>query len=359
MRGKNTKQSSMLCLMSPEERVPAGHPLRGIKKLADAALTELSPVFDQMYASSGRPSVPPERLLKSMLLIALYSVRSERQFCEQLDYNLLFRWFLDMDMVEASFDATAFTHNRQRLMDHEAAPRFFRAVVEQARSKQLMSTEHFSVDGTLIESWASAKSFRPKDDDDDDNNGWSDFSGKKRRNETHESKTDPESKLWRKGNGREAKLSYMGHALMENRNGLLVDFEVTEASGRAERDAAIGMIGAAVPGTHRITLGADRGYDAKEFVSRCREHDVTPHIAQHHNAHRRSAIDARTTRHPGYPISISIRRRIESVFGWLKTIGGLRRSRLRGRQPTRLAAYMGAAAYNLLRIAKLAPNAVC
>lgn len=353
MRGKNTKQSSMLCLMSPEERVPSGHPLRGIKKLSDAALAELSPVFDEMYAASGRPSVPPERLLKSMLLIALYSVRSERQFCEQLDYNLLFRWFLDMDMIEPSFDATAFTHNRERLMKHEVAARFFRAVVDQARSKHLMSAEHFSVDGTLIDAWASTKSFRPKDDDDDDNNGWSDFSGKKRSNETHESKTDPESKLWRKGRGREAKLSYMGHALMENRNGLLVDFEVTEATGTAERDAAITMINAAVPGERRITLGADRGYDAKEFVARCREHEVTPHIAQHENAHRSSAIDGRTTRHAGYAISIGIRRRIESVFGWLKTIGGLRRTRVRGRMRTRFGAYIGAAAYNLMRIARL------
>lgn len=343
----------MLCLMSPEERVPSGHPLRGIKKLADAALAELSPVFDEMYSSSGRPSVPPERLLKSMLLIALYSVRSERQFCEQLDYNLLFRWFLDMDMLEASFDATAFTHNRERLMEHEVASRFFRAVVEQARRKQLMSADHFSVDGTLIDAWASTKSFRPKDDDDDDNNGWSDFSGAKRSNDTHESKTDPESKLWRKGKGREAKLSYMGHALMENRNGLLVDFEVTEASGTAERDAALSMVNQALPGAGRITLGADRGYDTKDFVAQCREHDVTPHVAQHQNAHRGSAIDARTTRHIGYQLSIGIRRRVESIFGWLKTIGGLRRTRLRGRQRTRFAALMGAAAYNLMRIARL------
>jgi transposase len=217
MRGKNTKQSSMLCLMSPEERVPVDHPLRAIKKLADAALATLSPTFDQMYASTGRSSVPPERLLKSMLLIALYSVRSERQFCEQLDYNLLFRWFLDMDMLQSSFDATVFTYNRERLMAHDVAAQFFGAVVEQARSRQLLSSDHFSVDGTLIESWASAKSFRPKDDEDDDNNGWSDFSGQKRSNDTHESKTDPEAKLWRKGRGREAKLSYMGHALMENR----------------------------------------------------------------------------------------------------------------------------------------------
>jgi len=353
MRGKNTKQSSMLCLMSPEDRVPADHPLRAIKKLADAALATLSPTFDEMYGSTGRPSVPPERLLKSMLLIALYSVRSERQFCEQLDYNLLFRWFLDMDMLEPSFDATAFTHNRERLMAHDVASRFFSAVVEQARSRHLMSSEHFSVDGTLIESWASAKSFRPKNDDDEDNNGWSDFSGKKRSNETHESKTDPESKLWRKGRGREAKLSYMGHALMENRNGLLVEFEVTEASGTAEREAALAMIDQSVLGEHRVTVGADRGYDTKKFVAQCRERAVTPHVAQNVNARRRSAIDGRTTRHDGYAISIGLRRRIESIFGWLKSIAGLRRSRLRGRSQTKLVAYMSAAAYNILRIARL------
>jgi transposase len=352
MRGKDTKQSSMLCLMSPEERVPATHPLRGIKKLADAALAELSPTFDVMYASGGRPSVPPERLLKAMLLMALYSVRSERQFCEQLEYNLLFRWFLDMDMLESAFVPTVLTHNRERLLEHEVAAQFFRAIVEQARAKNLMSAEHFSVDGTLIEAWASAKSFRPKDDDDDDNNGWSDFSGTKRRNDTHESKTDPESKLWRKGKGRESKLSYMGHALMENRNGLLVGFGVTEASGFAERDAALALLNKAVPGGNRITLGADRGYDCRDFVERCRTHDVTPHVAQ--NVHQRSGIDRRTTRHPGYAVSIAVRRRIESIFGWLKTTAGLRRTRYRGRAKTELFGYLAAAAYNLVRISRLA-----
>ena len=343
----------MLCLLSPEDVVPPNHPLRGIKKLADAALAELSADFDEMYSAVGRPSVPPEKLLKGMLLSALYSVRSERQLCEQLHYNLLFRWFLDMDMVETPFDATAFTHNRERLMQDEVGARFLALVVDQARRGRLMSAEHFSVDGTLIESWASAKSFRPKDDDDDDNNGWSDFSGKKRSNETHESKTDPEAKLWRKGRGREAKLSYMGHALMENRNGLLVDFAVTEASGRAERDAAIEMLNRAVPGGRRITLGADRGYDAKEFVQRLREHDVTPHIAQQSRPNRRSAIDRRTTRHPGYAISIGIRRRVESIFGWMKSFAGLKRSRFRTRRRTELFAHIAAAAYNLVRMRNL------
>lgn len=346
----------MLCLLSPEDVVPPNHPLRGIKKLADAALVELSPEFDAMYSANGRPSVPPERLLKGMLLIALYSVRSERQLGEQLHYNLLFRWFLDMDMVEAPFDATAFTHNRDRLMEHEVGARFLALIVEQARRGRLLSAEHFSVDGTLIESWASAKSFRPKGDDDDDNNGWSDFSGKKRSNETHESKTDPEAKLWRKGRGRESKLSYMGHALMENRNGLLVDFAVTEANGRAERDAAVAMLNASVPGGRRITLGADRGYDAKEFVERLREQDVTPHIAQQSRLNRRSAIDGRTTRHPGYATSIGIRRRVESIFGWMKSFAGLKRSRFRTRRRTELFAHLAAAAYNLVRMSKLMPT---
>lgn len=356
MRGKDTKQSSMLCLMSPEERVPAAHPLRGIKKLADAALAELSPTFDAMYASGGRPSVPPERLLKATLLMALYSVRSERQLCEQLDYNLLFRWFLDMNMLESAFVPTVLTHNRERLLEHDVATQFFRAVVAQARAKNLMSAEHFSVDGTLIEAWASAKSFRPKEDNDDDNNGWSDFSGTKRRNDTHESKTDPESKLWRQGKGRESKLSYMGHALMENRNGLLVGFEVTTASGTAERDAAIHLLNESLPGGNRITLGADRGYDCREFIDRCREHDTTPHVAQNENTRRSSAIDGRTTRHPGYAVSISVRRRVESIFGWLKTSAGLKRTRFRGRAKTEFFGVMAAAAYNLVRISRLSPS---
>lgn len=352
MRGKAPKQSSMLCLMSPEERVPKDHPLRKVKSLADDALAKLSPTFDAMYSETGRPSVAPERLLKAMLLIALYSVRSDRQFCEQLDYNLLFRWFLDMDMLEESFDATTFTKNRQRLLDHDVAGEFFRTVVEQARSAHLMSHEHFSVDGTLIESWASMKSVRPKDDDDDhDSNGWSDFRGTKRTNDTHASKTDPDAKLTRKGAGQEAKLGYMGHALMENRNALLVDMLVTQASGYAEREAAIRMLDRARQSGRRITLGADRGYDARSFVEQLRTRDVTPHVAQYTS--RRSAIDARTTRHPGYPVSIRARMQIEKLFGWMKSIGGLRRSRTRGIERLQLSAYLIGAAYNLLRLSRL------
>ena len=338
----------MLCLISLESRVPSDHPLQDIKKLADAALKELSPVFDAMYAETGRPSVPPERLLKSLLLIALHSIRSERQFCEQLEYNLLYRWFVDMDMLEASFDPSTFSRNRERLMEHEVATLFFAVVREQAAD--LMSSEHFSVDGTLIEAWASLKSFRPKGDTDDDNNGWGDFRGQKRSNETHESKTDPEAKLMRKGNGREAKLSFAAHALMENRNGLLVDVAVSEANGTCEREAALSMLEQhAPPGA---TVGADRGYDTRDFVGRCRDAQVTPHVAQFENERRSSAIDRRTTRHRGYAISQQIRKRIEQIFGWIKTVGGLRRTRFKGRARTQLAAYIVGAAYNLLRIAK-------
>ena len=339
----------MLCLVSPESRVPHDHPLRGIKKLADAALRELSPVFDAMYAEAGRASVPPERLLKSLLLIALHSIRSERQFCEQLEYNLLFRWFVDMDMLEAAFDASTFSKNRERLMEHEVAALFFATIREQASA--LMSGDHFSVDGTLLEAWASMKSFRPKDDDDSDNNGWGDFRGQKRSNETHESKTDPEAKLMRKGNGREAKLSFAAHALMENRNGLLVDLAVSEANGTCERETALSMLEEHAPSG--ATVGADRGYDTCDFVARTRQTGVTPHVAQHENQRRRSAIDRRTTRHRGYAISQHLRKRIEQIFGWIKTVGGLRRTRFKGRAKTQLAAYMVGAAYNLLRIAKL------
>ncbi len=341
----------MLCLVSLESRIAADHPLRDIKKLADAALRRLSAQFDAMYADCGRPSIPPERLLKALLLIALHSVRSERQFCEQLEYNLLFRWFLDMDMVQPAFDASTFSRNRQRMLDSDIAAQFFRAVRDEGT--ELMSREHFSVDGTLIESWASLKSFRPKNDDDSDSNGWGDFRGHKRSNQTHQSKTDPEARLMRKGKGREAKLSFGGHALVENRHGLLVDLRVSEATGRSERQTAIEML-AQRQRRCRITVAADRGYDSADFISHCRDANITPHVTQ--NTHCRSAIDGRTVRHAGYAISQRVRKRIEQVFGWIKTVGGLRRSRYRGRQRTQLAAHMVGAAYNLLRIAKLAAH---
>jgi len=349
----------MLCLLSPEDRVPKTHPLRRIKRLADEALDELSALFDQMYSTTGRPSVPPERLLKAMVLMALYGVRSERLLCEQLDYNLLFRWFLDMDMVEEAFDATAFSHNRERLMDHEVAARFFSSVVGRAQRAGLMSSEHFSVDGTLIEAWASLKSFRPKDEDDGDNNGWGDIRGTKRSNDTHQSRTDPEARLARKGNGREAKLSFSAHALMENRSGLLVDFQLAEANPRAEPRVALEMLGRSVRGSHRATVGADRGYDQRGFVAGARQLNITPHVAQfgQRGGNRGSAIDRRTVRHRGYAQSLVKRMRVEEIFGWMKSSARFARSRWRGIARTQLMGHVVAAAYNLLRMGKLLPEA--
>jgi transposase len=358
MRGEDKKQSSMLVLMSPEAMVPTDHPIRAIKKLADEVLARLSPTFDAMYASVGRPSIPPERLLKAHLLMALYTVRSERQLCEQIAYNLLFRWFLDMDMVEPSFDATVFTKNRDRLLEHDVAGEFFRVVVEHARADRLMSSDHFTVDGTLIEACASLKSFKKKDTSkkqppDDPGNPSVDFHGEKRSNETHASTTDPEAKLARKGTGKEAKLCFSAHALMENRNGLLVDLRVAEAYGRAERDTALFMLADCKSNMNPITVAGDKGYDTRDFVVDCRAINVVPHVAQNRHERRRSAIDRRTTRHPGYDISQRIRKRVEEIFGWCKTIGGFRRTRYRGQRRTQMAAYLVGAAYNLLRISRL------
>ena len=339
----------MICLVSPETSVPSDHPIRAIKQVADAALRTLSSVFDEMYAAMGRPSVPPERLLKGQRLIALYSIRSERQLSEQLEYNLLFRWFLDMDMLEPAFDASTYSRNRDRRMSHDVAAAFFAAVRD--HGQDLMSHEHFSVDGTLIEAWASLKSFRRKDDDDNDNNRWGSFRGERRSNDTHESKTDPESRLMRKGSGQPAKLSYMGHALVENRNGLLVDLRVSTATGYAEREVATEWLDEHT-GAARTTLGADKAYDTRDFVDACRALGVSPHVAQN-TTNRRSAIDRRTTRHVGYSISQHVRMRIEQVFGGGKTIGGLRRTRLRGLARTRFGTYLIGAAYNLVRITNL------
>jgi transposase len=366
MRGTDTKQSSMLCLMSPESRIAADHPLRGIRAIAEEVLGEMSPLFDEMYAETGRPSVPPERLLKGMVLMALYTVRSERQLCEQLDYNLLFRWFLGMDMVEPSFDASTFSKNRQRLMAHAVAQEFFRRVVDQARAASLMSAEHFTVDGTLIEAWASLKSFRPKPAADarsrarsrkrasgrrsSRSNPTVDFRGQRRRNDTHQSTTDAEARLARKGKGKEARLAFSAHALMENRNGMLVDLRVAEASGLAECRVALEMVDDNLPGQRRITLGADQGYHTRDFIDDCRSRYVTPHVA---DRTKHSALDRRTTQQPGYTISQRIRKRVEEIFGWAKTVGGLRRSRYRGVARTQLAAYIVGAAYNLVRMSRL------
>lgn len=324
---------------------------RSNKRLADEVLRGVEEVFSKMYADTGRPSIPPERLLLASVLMALYSVRSERMFCERLRYDLLFRWFVDMGLDEEPFDATSFGKNRERLIEHEVAKEFFAAVVERARAEGLVSSEHFSVDGTLIEAWASLKSFRPKDEPAvKDNNGWADFRGHTRNNDTHASTTDPDARLWRKGKGREAKLCFMGHSLMENRNGLLVDMPVTLATGHAERDAALQMVDAI--GLRGATLGADRGYDTGDFVEACRSRGITPHVAQN-TSKRRSAIDGRTTRWSGYAISLIKRRLIEQGFGWAKSVGGLRRSRLRGIVKTQVLAHVVGAAYNLLRIARL------
>jgi transposase len=359
MRGTDDKQASMFSVVSPERRIPADHPLRRIKAMADEILAGLSPTFDAMYSRVGRPSIPPERLLKSQILVALYTVRSDRQFCEQLDYNLLFRWFLDMNADEPTFDASSFSRNRDRLLDHDVAAKFFAAVVEKARAAHLMSHDHFTVDGTLIEAMASLKSFRRKDEKaadreppDDPGNPTVNFRGETRSNETHASTTDPEAKLARK-KGQASKMSYSAHALMENRNGLLVDFRVEEADGYAERRTAVEMLyGNAVKG-RRVTVAGDAGYDTADFVAECRAINVTPHISQTRDTRRRSAIDDRTTRHAGYLVSQRKRKLVEEVFGWMKTVGGFRRTRFRGRRRTQLAATLVAATYNMLRVCRL------
>jgi transposase len=358
MRGLQDGQTSMLAVISIEQRIPSDHPLRRIKGMADQELKKLSGVFNQMYSQVGRPSIAPERILKSLLLIALYSVRSERQFSEQLGYNLLFRWFLDMELEEESFDATVFSKNRDRLLEHEVGRLFFDAVVKQAREGGLMSDDHFTVDGTLIEAWASLKSFRPKGEDRGDKdqgdlgNRWVDFHGEKRTNETHESKTDPDSLLMRKGPGKEAKLCYGAHALMENRNGLLIDLMVSQATGSAEREAAKDMIKRQRrKGVKIKSLGADKGYDTHDFVGFLRGRKIVPHMAGKKSG---SAIDSRTTRHHSYSVSQRIRKKVEEIFGWVKTVGGFRKTRYRGTQRTQLAAWWVGAAYNLVRMAKLA-----
>ena len=364
MRGRRRVQTTMLAFVDLEERVPPTHPLRVIKQFADRALAELSPVFDEMYSAGGRPSIPPERLLKASLLISLYSVRSERAFCEELDFQLLYRWFLDMSLMEPSFDPKVFTKNRKRLLKHDVAQQFFAAVVGQAAGLGLLSDEHFTVDGTLIEAAASLKSFRPKDEPPSQgaeggtpSNRWVNFHGEQRPNTTHHSTTDPEALLAKKGRGKEARLAYAGHALMENHNGLLVDFQMSTATGTAERDAVPGLIDQARErGFRPRTLGADKGYDTTACVADLRERKVTAHVTQNTSG-RRSAIDGRTTRHAGYAISQRIRKRVEEIFGWMKSVGGFRRTRYRGLENTQMAGYLVATAYNLVRMVKLVASA--
>ena len=356
MRGEVDPQSSMFHYFSVESRIPADHPLRPVKKLADSALSAISAELDGLYARTGRPSIPPERLLKAQLLIAFYSVRSDRQFCEQLDYNLLFRWFLDLDLESGGLDQSNFSRLRERLVETDIARRFFDEVVRLARKDKLLSSDHFTVDGTLIEAWASFKSFKRKDDDEPpkpgDGTGMVDFKGEKRSNATHQSTTDPDAKLMRKGNGQPAKLSYGGHALMENRSGLCVDLLITDAT-LAEHQAARQLLTRARRRRiHPKTLGADKGYHVKDFVQHLREHNIRPHIARI-EGRKTPGLDGRTTRTEGYKISQRKRKRIEEIFGWLKTVGGMRKTRFIGEARTQIAAYLSAAAYNLLRIAKL------
>jgi transposase len=355
MRGEDASTAALFSYVSCEARVPAEHPLRPIRAIVDAALAVLSAEFAGLYARTGRPSIPPEKLLRALLLQAFYSVRSERQLMEQLDYNLLFRWFVGLTMDAPVWDVTVFTKNRERLLDGDVAAKFMAAVLEQPRIKALLSDEHFSVDGTLIEAWASMKSFRPKDGRGappaPGRNGERDFHGEKRRNQTHASTTDPEARLYRKGKGQPAKLAYLGHVLMENRNALVVDARVTLATGTAEREAALDMLSAR-PGNRRITLGADKAYDAAEFVAALRDRKVTPHLAQN-TSNRRSAIDRRTTRHSGYAVSQRLRKRIEETFGWTKSTAGLRKTRHRGLARVGWVFTLATTAYNLVRIPKL------
>ena len=357
MRGMDHQQSGMFSYISAERRVPKDHPLRAIRVMVDAALKESSWRFDAVYANNGRPSIAPEKLLRALLLQMLYTVRSERLMMEQLDYNFLFRWFVGLNIDDPVWDVTVFTKNRERLLVGEVAQGFFNAVVEQAGAQGLLSNEHFTVDGTLIEAWAGHKSFKRKGDDrptppDDPGNPSVDFHGERRTNATHQSTTDPEARLARKGPGKEATLCYAGHVQMDNRHGLVVNTRLTQASGKAEPTAALAMA-AEIAGQGRVTLGADKGYDQKELVRALREYRVTPHVAQKVN----SAIDRRSTRHPGYRLSQWRRKRVEEIFGWLKTVAGLRKTRHRGIARVGWTFTFAAAAYNLVRMRNLLPVA--
>jgi transposase len=347
----------MFSYLSPEDRVPAKHPLRPIRTMVDEALKALSPTFDEIYTDFGRPSIAPEKLLRALLLQILYTIRSEELLMEQLQYNLLFRWFVGLNADEQVWVPTVFSKNRERLMHGDVAEKFFAGVLEQAETAGLPSDEHFSVDGTLIGAWASQKSFQRKDRSettapDDPGNPTINFHGEERRNDTHESKTDPEARLARKSGGHESKLAYCGNLLIENRNGLVVDTELQQCSGTAERDAAL-LMAERIEGVGRVTLAADKGYDTRDLVADMRAMNVTPHVAQNVKRRGGSAIDGRTTRHAGYAISQRKRKRIEEVFGWLKTVGMLRKTRLRGLLKVGWVFTFAAAAYNLVRMRNL------
>src|ERR1700719_2273843 len=356
MRGNDEQQTAVFSYVSAEQRIAPDHPLRRIRAMTDVALRDLSPEFDQLYAGGGRPSIAPEKLLRALLLQVLYSRRSERLLMEEMNYNLLFRWFVGLNMDDAVWDVTVFTKNRDRLLKAEVARKFFDLVVGEARALDLMSDEHFTVDGTPLEACAGLKSFRNKDGGedgpvDDPGNPTVDFHGEKRSNATHQSTTDPEALLARKGAGKEAKLSYTGNVLMDNRNGLAVDVEMMQADGTAKRDAAVVML-EAIPGDDRVTIGADKGYDTKGFVADARALNATPHVAQK----KYSAVDGRTTRHEGYRISQQKRKRVEEIFGWMKTTGGLRKLRHRGLELVGWMFTFTAAVYNLVRIRNLSTS---
>ncbi|TAN31347.1 IS5 family transposase [bacterium] len=361
MRGQDHQQSDIFSYLSPEQRVRQDHPLRAIRAMADLALWSMSARFDAMYAKTGRPSIPPEKLLRAQLIQMLYSVRSERLLMEEIDYSVLYRWFVGMNLDEPVWDVTVFTKNRDRLLDGDVAREFLCEVLKQAQEKNLTSDEHFTVDGTLIEAWASLKSFQRKDQKntppDDCGNPTVDFHGEKRSNETHESTTDPDARLARKGNGKEAKLSYNGNLLTEHRNGLIVATEVFQANGTAERDAALVML-EQIPGVERVTVGGDKGYDTRDFVAECRNMNVTPHVVQNTKRNGGSAIDGRTTRHGGYEISQKKRKRIEECFGWLKRIALMGKVRHRGLEKVSWVFTFAAAAYNLVRMKNLAATSV-
>ncbi len=357
MRGTDQQQSHVFSYISPEQRVRKDHPLRPIRTMVDEILKQLSPQFNKMYAKVGRPSIPPEQLLRAQLLQLFYSVRSERLLMEEMDYNILFRWFVGLNLDDEVWDATTFTKNRNRLLEAEVAKEFLVRVVEQAREKGWTSDEHFTVDGTLLEAWASAKSFQPKDKKsspppDDPGNPSVNYRGEKRSNKTHESKSDPDALLARKSAGKEAKLSYSGNLLVENRHGLIVSSMVWEATGTAERDAAMAML-QQVPGTGRLTVGGDKGFDTAEFVRECRNMRVTPHVAQNLARRGGSALDGRTTQSASYRISQKKRKRIEECFGWLKTIALLRKVRHRGTLKVDWIFTFACAAYNLVRMRNL------
>jgi transposase len=356
MRGETEKQAALMVTVTPEQLVPADHPIRIIKKVADEGLKRLGPLFSAIYSERGRPSIPPEVLLKSQILIALYSVRSERLFCERLQYDFLFRWFLDLPGVGTAFDATTFTKNRARLLDADLFREFFQEVVEEARRRRLLSDEHFTVDGTLIEACASMKSFRPKSGDDPPKSGGSnpevDFKGQKRNNQTHSSTTDPQAKLYRKGNGQPSQLCYLGHVLMENRNGLCTDALVSQAHGRAEPESALAMVRRSVDALgRRVTLGADKAYDTGEFQVALAEEGVLSHIAQKEGV--TPVLDRRTTGRSGYRVSQNKRKRVEEIFGWAKTVAGTGKTRFRGLIRVGVQFLLAMTTYNLVRIARL------